>query len=83
MIRNTDCSIEFCEADTDETKANHTHSIRRRIHKYFRNCGLSFKNKSQRKPFMDRIEIRVVESGLCPALQINKIRQLDLQQLYE
>ena len=82
MIRNTDCSIEFCEAGTDETKANKTHSIRRINQKYFRNCGLVFNKNSQRKPFMDRIKCRVVESGLRPALQINKFRQVVLQQLY-
>ena len=82
MIRNTDCSIEFCEAGTEETKANQTHSIRRIIQKYFRNCGLSFNKNSQRKPFMDRIKCRVVESGLRPALQLNKVRQVVLQQLY-
>ncbi len=82
MIRNTDCSIEFCEAGAEETKANQTHSIRRIIQKYFRNCGLSFNKNSQKKPFMDRIKCRVVESGLYPALQINKVRLVVLQQLY-
>ena len=31
---------------------------------------------------MDRIKCRVLESGLRPALQINKVRQLVLQQLF-
>ena len=82
MIRNTDCSIEFCEAGTDETKANKTHSIRKINQKYFRNCGLFFNKNSQRKPFMDRIKCSDGEGELRPALQINKFRQVVLQQLY-
>ena len=82
MIRNTVCSIELIEAGKDDTKAKHAHTIRRRIQKYFRNCGLSFNKNSQRKPFMDRIKCRVVESGLRPALQLSKVRQVVLQKLY-